>query len=115
MVFDAPSANISASSGAKKVIVADVNFASRRTCSSRYWRAPASLCDVAQEADVRLVDPTNRVEFGPIDLYCSNAGVAPPSTRGAPWPAGPDELWQTAWSINVMGHVYAARVSLCRA
>ena len=70
----------------------------------------AFRCDVSNEADVRSLIETTESEFGPVDLYCSNAGVAlgfaPRADNAA---AGPDELWQRAWSINVMGHVYAVR------
>ena len=96
-------------SSAKKVIVADIDLQAAEQVA-RTIDGSASRCDVAKEADVRLLIEKAELEFGPIDLYCSNAGVAlgfsSPVDNAA---AGPDDLWQTAWSINVMGHVYAAR------
>ena len=101
-------------SGAKKFIVADVNLKAAEHVAAGIGGS-ASLCDVAQEADVRSLIEQTESEFGPIDLYCSNAGVALGfSLRVDNVAAGPDELWQTAWSINVMGHVYAARVLVPR-
>lgn len=44
--------------------------------------------------------------LGPIDIYCSNAGIA----------TGPglseDEIWQAAWQVHGMAHVHAARAVL---
>ena len=60
--------------------------------------------NVAQEADiVRLIDNVYATE-GPIDLFCSNAGIA--------IGAGPETLdkhWQLIHDVNVMSHVWAAR------
>ncbi len=42
--------------------------------------------------------------FGPVDLYCSNAGVG-----GGGGIDMPDQAWQQLWDINLMAHVYAAR------
>ena len=96
-------------SGAKKVIVADIDLKAAEEVAHTI-DGSASRCDVAQEADIKLLIEKTELEFGPVDLYCSNAGVAlgfsSPVDNAA---AGPDDLWQTAWSINVMGHVYAAR------
>lgn len=95
--------------GAKKVIVADINRQAAEATADAVTGA-AFLCDVAREADVRTLIESAETRFGPIDLYCSNAGVAlgfHPRVENAA--ADPDELWQRAWSINVMGHVYAAR------
>ena len=95
--------------GAKKIVVADIDLQAAETVAGRVGGA-ASLCDVAQEAQVRTLIETTESRFGPIDLYCSNAGVALGfSERVENAAAGPDELWQRSWSINVMGHVYAAR------
>ncbi|MCA1218905.1 SDR family oxidoreductase [Streptomyces sp. 8L] len=44
---------------------------------------------------------------GRVDIYCANAGVG---TGGDPMTD--DEAWQTAWDVNVMAHVRAARALL---
>ncbi|MFC7219345.1 SDR family oxidoreductase [Streptomyces polyrhachis] len=41
---------------------------------------------------------------GPIDVYCANAGTG---TGGGP--EVPDADWESAWDVNVMAHVRAAR------
>jgi NAD(P)-dependent dehydrogenase (short-subunit alcohol dehydrogenase family) len=70
-------------------------------------RARAEPCDVRREADiVRLVERATST-FGPIDLFCSNAGV--PAGGG---PEAPDEVWTLAWEVHTMAHVWAARAVL---
>ncbi|MBA4865057.1 SDR family oxidoreductase [Streptomyces sp. PSKA54] len=41
---------------------------------------------------------------GTVDVYCANAGLASGGTEGAD-----EEVWATAWDVNVMAHVRAAR------
>jgi NAD(P)-dependent dehydrogenase (short-subunit alcohol dehydrogenase family) len=95
--------------GAKTVIVADIDLQAAETVAAGIGGA-ASLCDVAQEAHVSSLIEKTESQYGPIDLFCSNAGVALGfSSRVENAAAGPDEVWQRAWSVNVMGHVYAAR------
>ena len=53
-----------------------------------------------------LVDATVEA-FGPVDLFCSNAGIAVGGGVEAP-----DADWQRIWDVNVMAHVYAARAVL---
>jgi NAD(P)-dependent dehydrogenase (short-subunit alcohol dehydrogenase family) len=48
-----------------------------------------------------------RAKFGEIDLFCANAGVAPPGGVEAP-----DVAWAHAWDLNMMAHVHAARALL---
>jgi NAD(P)-dependent dehydrogenase (short-subunit alcohol dehydrogenase family) len=68
--------------------------------------------DVAVETDVvRVVKETER-QYGPIDLFCSNAGVAYRDDEGGTAASCANENWQKAWNINVMAHVYAARAVL---
>jgi len=68
--------------------------------------------DVAEESDiVRLVQETEK-QCGPIDLFCSNAGVAYGDESGGTAASCSNENWQSAWNINVMAHVYAARAVL---
>jgi NAD(P)-dependent dehydrogenase (short-subunit alcohol dehydrogenase family) len=65
--------------------------------------------DVSVEADVfRLVEKATAA-YGPIDLFCSNAGVA---VRGGI--DAPDDEWERIWGVNVKAHVYAARAVVPR-
>ncbi len=64
----------------------------------------AVRADVSQEAEIlRLIETAQA--HGPIDLFCSNAGVAG-FGGGA---ETPDDQWDLAWRVNVMAHVWAAR------
>ena len=95
--------------GAKRIVVADVDVQAAEQVAARIGGV-AFACDVANEANVRSLIETTEAESGPVDLYCSNAGVAlgfAPRVDNAA--AGPDDHWHKAWSVNVMGHVYAAR------
>ena len=95
--------------GAKRIVVADVDGEAAERVAARVGGA-AIRCDVANEADVRSLIEKTESECGPVHLYCSNAGVALGfESRVENAAAGPDELWHKAWSVNVMGHVYAAR------
>ncbi|MGZ4706015.1 MAG: SDR family NAD(P)-dependent oxidoreductase [Acidimicrobiales bacterium] len=60
--------------------------------------------DVSIEADV--VEAIERTEeaFGPIDLFCSNAGILVIGGEQVP-----DDDWQRIFDVNVMAHIYAAR------
>ena len=46
---------------------------------------------------------------GRIDLFCSNAGIGDGDPDKQNAASSPDEVWQRAWNINLMGHVHAAR------
>jgi NAD(P)-dependent dehydrogenase (short-subunit alcohol dehydrogenase family) len=60
--------------------------------------------DVGRDDDVRRVVEETEAKHGPIDLFCSNAGIL--LIGGA---EVPDAEWQRIWDVNVMSHVYAAR------
>lgn len=94
--------------GARGVAVADRDGAGAALVAAELGdRALAVTTDVGVESD--LVDLVSRTQqhFGPIALFCSNAGIA---TGGGA--EAPDEEWQKIWDINVMAHVYAARAVL---
>jgi len=95
-----------AADGAGGVVVADIAGAGE---VADVIGGLAVETDVAVESDViRLVEATEAT-YGPIDLFCSNAGVG--SFGGV---EVVDGEWQRIWSINVMGHVYAARALVPR-
>lgn len=96
------------SARARAVVIADIEV-ERATASAREIDAAAVQCDVSREADVqRLVDQVETAH-GPIDLFCSNAGIAVGGGAEAP-----DQDWQRIWEVNVMAHVYVARHLLPR-
>lgn len=68
-------------------------------------------CDVADEGQIQHALATAQERFGPIDLFCGNAGVAfrdgPGSAAGST-----NAEWTKTWEVNVMAHVYAARALL---
>jgi NAD(P)-dependent dehydrogenase (short-subunit alcohol dehydrogenase family) len=97
-----------AQEGAKAVIVADINAAGAEAVAARIGGA-AMPCDVSREADiVRLIDDTEE-KFGPIDLFCSNAGIAVMDPDWDNPASAADEGWARSWAVNVMAHVWAAR------
>ena len=95
--------------GAAKVIVADLDSARAETVAASIGGA-AFKTDVGQEKDIRhLIDETER-GFGPIALFCSNAGIGggfDPLSENAG--GSSDEPWAKSWAVHVMAHVYAAR------
>ena len=95
--------------GARSVVVADVDEAGARAVAGDIG-GHAQVCNVAIETDVRYLIEQSEARSGPIDLFCSNAGVAAGFQSDFKNAAAADnEVWQRAWSINVMAHVYAAR------
>ena len=96
---------------ARAVVVADID-AERVKSVAEELDTLGIRADVTAEADiVNLVEQTEKA-FGPIDLFCSNAGII--SDDGPGWTAAscPNEVWQRSWEIHVMAHVYAARAVL---
>jgi NAD(P)-dependent dehydrogenase (short-subunit alcohol dehydrogenase family) len=95
--------------GAAKVVVADLDLANAEAVAASVNGA-AFKCDVGREQDIRhLIEETER-RFGPIDLFCSNAGIGggfDPLSENAGGIS--DEPWAKSWAIHVMAHVYAAR------
>jgi NAD(P)-dependent dehydrogenase (short-subunit alcohol dehydrogenase family) len=92
--------------GARGVVVADRDGAAAKAVAADIGGLAVTV-DVGVEADVRrLVDESVR-RFGPIDLFCSNAGIAIGGSVDAP-----NANWQKIWDVNLMAHVYAARAVL---
>ena len=95
--------------GAAKVVVADLDGAWAKTVADAIGGA-SFACDVGKESDIlRVIDETEK-QFGPIDLFCSNAGSIgefDPMSENAG--GSSDEPWAKSWAVNVMSHIYAAR------
>ncbi|WP_086666560.1 SDR family oxidoreductase [Lentzea kentuckyensis] len=85
------------------VVVTDVDGAAAAEVA-RQVGGVAITADAASEAGVRRSIAATVEEFGGVDLYCANAGVAPEG--------GPEASWTRAWDVNVMAHVRAAEALL---
>ena len=92
-----------AKDGPRKIVCADLDGAGARTVAESVG-GRGFTTDVSREADlIQLID-TVEAEEGPIDLFCSNAGIGVAGGADAS-----DEAWSRIWDINVMAHVWAAR------
>src|ERR1700722_20053569 len=95
--------------GAGKGVVTDIDQAGAEAVAAAIDGA-AFKCDVGQEKDIRHVIEETERRFGPIALFCSNAGIGggfDPLSENAG--GNSDEPWAKSWAVNVMAHVYAAR------
>lgn len=90
----------------KGIVVSDTN-AEGAAKVARDIGGLAVAADAGKESDIKKLVNITTQKFGPIDLFCSNAGI--PGHGGA---EAPDDLWQRSWDIHVMAHVYAARAVL---
>lgn len=87
----------------KAIVVADLNGDNARRVAAEIGGV-ARQVDVADEAAMLALIDATEAEQGPIDLFCSNAGIG----LGRGLEASNDE-WSTILNVNVMAHVYAAR------
>jgi NAD(P)-dependent dehydrogenase (short-subunit alcohol dehydrogenase family) len=89
--------------GPRRIICADLDGPGAVAVAAEVG-GRAFAIDVSKEADIVSLIETVEAEEGPIDLFCSNAGIgigggAEASNAG----------WTRIWEINVMAHVWAAR------
>lgn len=84
-----------------RVVVNDLDADAARKVADEIGAAVAA-------GDASGVVPAARTALGGgIDVFCANAGVG---TGGGP--EADDAAWETAWDVNVMSHVRAARALL---
>lgn len=95
-----------AAEGARGIAVADVDEAAARSVASEVRGLPFKT-NVGVEADIIQLVETVTQTLGPIDLFCSNAGIMVMGGSDTP-----DTDWDRIWRVNVLSHVYAARAVL---
>ncbi len=90
------------------VVAADIDGEGAESVASGI-SGEARLLDVADAAATRaLIDEVER-SLGPVEIYCSNAGLLTPGGVDTE-----DTDWQRNWDVHVMAHFHAARVLLPR-
>lgn len=99
-----------AAEGAAAIVVADIDeqgidaTVTTLNKSQDTTQVMGVYTDVAKEQDIKQLVSTTQQRFGPVDLFCSNAGVFTTGDENVA-----NEEWQKIWNINVMSHIYAAR------
>jgi NAD(P)-dependent dehydrogenase (short-subunit alcohol dehydrogenase family) len=97
--------------GAAGVVVADVTADGAAAVAAEIAGAGgvsmAVPTNVAIEAEVIGLVERAEATYGPIDLFCANAGIGLGTG-----PETPDDAWERIWQVNTMAHVYAARALL---
>lgn len=92
-----------AAEGARGVVVADIDALAAAAVAAAIGGL-AVPTDVTSEASIEALVRQTRDEIGPIDLFCSNAGIM---SKGGLEVSDGD--WDHMWRINFRAHLYAAR------
>jgi NAD(P)-dependent dehydrogenase (short-subunit alcohol dehydrogenase family) len=91
----------------KALVLADINAEGVEAVAQEVGGV-AVQTDVGREEEIeRLIARATEVG-GPVDVFFSNAGIG--GAHGGP--EIPNEVWDSAWRINVMAHIWAARALL---
>jgi NAD(P)-dependent dehydrogenase (short-subunit alcohol dehydrogenase family) len=94
-----------AEEGASGVVVADLDADGAAAVAAEIGARGLGVgCDVADDAQVGALVERAEDAFGPVDLFCANAGVAIGTDLTTPL-----EHWELALDVNVRAHVLAAR------
>ena len=96
-----------ASEGATGVVVADLDgVRAERVAHEIGEKALGVGCDVSDAGAVAALVERAEEAYGPVDVFCANAGVA----LGTEPHTTTDAEWETAFGVNINAHIYAARV-----
>jgi NAD(P)-dependent dehydrogenase (short-subunit alcohol dehydrogenase family) len=91
------------------LVVADLDVAGVEALAAELAADGASVlatgCDVSRPEEVEQLIDLAEATFGPVDLFCANAGVG----GGTTLEETSDLQWRDAYDVNVLSHVVAAR------
>lgn len=92
-----------AAEGAKTVVCSDIDLDGAQATADEVGGV-AIKANVGKEEDIIALIDTVENDIGPIDLFCSNAGILVLGSMETP-----DDHWDRAWKVNTMSNVWAAR------
>ncbi len=92
-----------AAEGPGAIVIADIDLESAASVANEVGGV-AVLTDVSDpEANRELIEGTEE-RFGPIDLFCANAGIGFVGDERSDL-----ATWDRMWNVNFMSHVHATR------
>ena len=96
-----------AAEGARGIAVADLDGDGAAALAGEIGSDAAFgvACDVGDEDAVRSLLERTVETFGPVDVFCANAGIGTGQGLDAP-----DEVWEATLAVNLRAHVIAARL-----
>jgi NAD(P)-dependent dehydrogenase (short-subunit alcohol dehydrogenase family) len=94
-----------AAEGARGVVVADLNAEWAHRVAERIGGLGVG-CDVSDPDAVGALVDAARAAYGPVDIFCSNAGYSDQAPGDLSQPV---EAWRRIVDVNMMAHVWAAR------
>lgn len=97
-----------AAEGARGVVVADIDAEWARKVAAGIGGMGVG-CDVGNPDAIESLVRAAEDAFGPVDIFCSNAGFTDPAPGDLSQPA---EAWRRIVDVNMMAHVWAARAVL---
>ncbi len=89
--------------GARHVVASDVDREALTKTAAEIGAVPLAA-DVTSESQVNGLIAQTESRCGPIDLFCSNAGISHPGG-----PEVPNEALERVFDVNYRSHLYAAR------
>ncbi len=92
-----------------RVVVADLSGEAAHDTAAAFGGLGFG-CDVTRESDVQALVAETEAQFGPVDMFCSNAGIC--LGEGDHAASASNDDWQRCWDVHVMAHVYASRAVL---
>jgi NAD(P)-dependent dehydrogenase (short-subunit alcohol dehydrogenase family) len=92
-----------ASEGAR-VVVADLDEAQLMRVAAETGGLGVPT-DVRHEHQIAALVTAAEARYGPIDLFCSNAGIVVEGGEDAS-----DAAWERSIAVNLLSHIYAARI-----
>ena len=94
-----------ADEGVRGVGVVDINEDGAQAVADQIGERALGLgCDVSDEGEVQAMIERTREAFGPVSVFCANAGVAHGTGLDTP-----DNIWDLTFDVNVRAHYLAAR------
>ena len=97
-----------AEEGARAVVLADLDGEGAAAVAADIGdQARGVACDAGDRASVEAMIADVEAHEGPVDLFCSNAGIG----RGV-LVEDDDQAWLDNWNVNLMSQVHAARALL---